>query len=92
MRRKGEEEPTMYSWDEETSLLVDWFLTTDLPEEPFRLRGGEEVTAPRKLYASLRNDIEQGVQGARAGTGALQSDLQGLFDLFGNKEEPNRHS
>jgi len=88
MRKMPDDEPVMYSWDEATSALVDWFLTTDLPGEPFRLRSGVEVTEPKKFYSSLRHDIEQGVEGARARTGALQEDLEGLFDLFGNEEEP----
>ena len=80
----------MYSWDEETSALVDWFLTTDLPGEPFRLRSGVEVTEPKRFYNSLRKDIDQGAEGARARTGALQEDLQHLFDLFGNEEKPRK--
>ena len=79
----------MYSWDEETSVLVDWFLETDLPEEPFRLRRGVEVAHPAKFYEVLKNDIAQGVEGARARTGALQEDLRCLFDLFSNEEEPH---
>jgi hypothetical protein len=73
----------MYSWDEQTSGLIDWFLSASLPATPFRLRTGVEVTNPQKFYASLRNDIEQGVDGARARSGALQEDLECLFDRFG---------
>ncbi len=76
------DEQAMYSWDEQTAQLIDWFHTAALPVEPFRLRSGVEVADPAKLYASLRSDIEHGVQGARARTGALQEDLEGLFDLF----------
>jgi hypothetical protein len=86
--KRPDNEPVMYSWDEATSALVDWFLTTDLPREPFRLRSGVEVTKPGNFYNSLKNDIEQGVEGARARTGALQEDLEDLFDLFGNEEGP----
>ena len=86
MARRSEGQPTMYAWDEETSVLVDWFLETDLPEEPFRLKRGVEVGQPRKFYEVLKNDIAQGVDGARARTGALQEDLRCLFDLFGNQE------
>ena len=89
MARRSEDEPIMYAWDEETSVLVDWFLETDLPEEPFRLRRGVEVAHPTKFYEVLKNDIAQGVEGARARTGALQEDLRCLFDLFGNEERQN---
>ena len=89
MKRPGEQ-PTMDSWDEQTSGLIDWFVSADLPVAPFRLRSGVEVTDPQKFYTSLRNDIEQGVEGARARTGALQEDLEGLFDLFRDADGPRR--
>jgi hypothetical protein len=82
MQKKRDDEPALYSWDEQTSALIDWFGLKELPVEPFRLRSGVEVTDPQKFYASLKNDIEQGVGGARARSGALQGDLEGLFDLF----------
>ena len=89
MQKKPEDEPTLYSWDEQTSALIDWFGSADLPVEPFRLRSGVEIRDPVKFYASLRNDIEQGVRGARARTGALQEDLEGLFDLFSDAGNPS---
>jgi hypothetical protein len=79
----------MYAWDEETSLLVDWFLAADPPAKRFRLKPGVEVTEPDKFCEGLKNDIAQGVEGARARTGALQDDLRALFDLFANEEGPN---
>jgi hypothetical protein len=82
MQKRPDDEPTMHSWDEHTSALIEWFDSADLPAAPFRLRSGVEVAQPQKFYTSLRNDIEQGVQGPRALTGALQEDLEGLFDLF----------
>jgi len=85
MARKSESQPTMYAWDEETSVLVDWFFETVLPEEPFRFRRGVEVAQPGKFCEVLKNDISQGVEGARARTGALQEDLRCLFDMFGRK-------
>lgn len=88
MQKRPDDESTLYSWDEQTSVLIDWFHSADLPVAPFRLRSGVEVTAPKKFYTSLRNDIEQGVKGARARTGALQEDLEGLFDLFKDAEGP----
>ncbi len=88
MDRKGSDDQTPYSWDEQTAALIDWFEDADLPTVPFRLRSGVEVTDPNQFYASLRNDIRQGVQGARARTGALQEDLEGLFDLFCDAASP----
>ncbi len=86
MQKRQDDEPTMYSWDEQTSALIDWFGSANLPVAPFRLRSGVEVTDPQRFYASLRDDIEQGVGGARARTGALQEDLEGLFDRFNDGE------
>ena len=88
MRKRPDDEPTLYSWDEQTSALIDWFDSADLPVAPFRLRSGVGVTDPQRFYTSLRNDIEQGVAGARARTGALQEDLEGLFDLFNKADGP----
>ena len=88
MKKTQTMERTVFSWDEETSALVDWFLTADLPKEPFRLSCGEEVTDPESLYGSLQNDIAQGTEGARARSGTLQEDLQNLFDLFENDQKP----
>jgi len=87
MKKGSEGEPAMYSWDEQTSGLIDWFLSQGLPILPFRLRSGVEVVDPEKLYASLKSDIEQGIQGARARTGAMQEDLEDLFDRFNDAEK-----
>lgn len=87
MPRSSEDERIPYGWDEETSVLVDWFLAAELKEEPFRLRSGVEVKETAKFYQALKNDVEQGVEGVRARTGALQEDLRALFDLFGNEEK-----
>jgi hypothetical protein len=76
----------MYSWDEQTAGLINWFLSASLAALPFRLRTGVEVTNPQRFYASLRIDIEQGVDGARARSGALQKDLECVFDRFGAAE------
>ena len=88
MPKRPDDEATLYSWDEQTSTLIDWFDSADLPVTPFRLRSGVEVTDPQRFYTSLKNDIELGVEGARALTGALQEDLEGLFDLFNDAEAP----
>ena len=87
MPRRSQDEAILYGWDEETSGLVDWFLAADLKEERFLLTSGVEVTEAAKFYQVLKHDIGQGVEGARARTGALQEDLRALFDLFGNEEK-----
>ena len=87
MKKEPEGEPGVYVWDEQTSLLIDWFLLQELPLLSFRLRSGVEVVDPEKFYASLRSDIEQGIEGARARTGAMQEDLENLFDRFSGAEK-----
>ena len=86
MQKRQDDEQIPYSWDEQTSALVDWFVSAELPGAPFRLRSGVEVADPQKFYTSLKNDIEQGVKGARTRTGALQEDLESLFDLFSDSD------
>ena len=86
MKKNAQDEPKMYAWDEETSVLVDWFLSAHPPAKPFRLKPGVEVTEPGKFYEGLKKDIVEGVEGARARAGALQDDLRALFDLFANEE------
>lgn len=89
MKKKQEADPVLYSWDEETAVLIDWFPTAALPDKRFSLRRGVKVTAPQKFRASLEDDIAQGIRGARARTGALQEDLRNLFDMFGQEVDPD---
>lgn len=63
-------------WSTPMGDLVNWFLNSRLPEEPFSLSPYEKALHPDKYYMALRLDIEAGPQGPRAR--ALAHDLRRL--------------
>jgi hypothetical protein len=65
-------------WTPKEQALIDWFLTTELPKEPFLLSQGVYIQDTQKFYAALRGGIQAGRTGPRARTGALQNDLRQL--------------
>jgi hypothetical protein len=69
-------------WPPEVQSIVDWFMTLDLPTEPFFLEAHRHVVDPEKFFQSLRQDIEAGLDGPRARMGTLQYDLQKLKVLY----------
>ena len=71
-------------WDAETAALIDWFLRTPPPPEPFELCQGVTVLRPDRFWESLESDIATGPGKARAFTGALGKDLRRLAELFGS--------
>ncbi len=75
--------PRELAWDEETSRLIEWFMRTPPPAQPFELCRGVTVARPDIWWASLRQDIVEGPGGPRAHYGAVQSNLKRLAKLFG---------
>ena len=71
------------AWNAETSHLVDWFLTTTPPCEPFELYSHVHVARPANYWQGMRANIKTGPGGPRARWGALQADLRRLGELFG---------
>ena len=71
------------AWDPETATLIEWFLTTPPPAEPFDLHQGVTVLRPEGFWDYLEGDIAAGPGKARACTGAFQRDLRRLAKLFG---------
>ncbi len=71
------------AWDPETATLIEWFLTTSPPAEPFELHQGVTVLRPEGFWDYLKGDIAAGPGKARACTGAFQKDLRRLAELFG---------
>ena len=71
------------AWDAETAALIEWFLKTPLPTEPFEMYQGVTVLRPDRFWESLKGDIAAGPGKARAYTGAFQKDLRRLAELFG---------
>ncbi len=70
-------------WDPETATLIEWFLKTPPPAEPFELHQGVTVFRPEGFWNYLKGDIAAGPGKARACTGAFQKDLRRLAELFG---------
>ena len=66
------------SWPPELQSLINWFISTDPPPEPFYLQDHLHVRDPAKFFGMLRHEVEVGPRGPRARTGALQSDLRNL--------------
>ena len=71
------------AWDPETATLIEWFLKTPPPAEPFELHQGVTILRPEGLWDYLKGDIAAGPGKARACTGAFQKDLRRLAELFG---------
>ncbi len=70
------------AWDPETATLIEWFLTTPPPAEPFELYQGVTILRPEGFWEYLKSDIAAGPGKARACTGAFQKDLRRLAELF----------
>ncbi len=70
-------------WGAETAALIEWFLRTPPPPEPFELYKGVTVMHPVHFWEYLKSDIATGPGKARACTGAFQKDLRRLAELFG---------
>ena len=89
----GEEAPRRAlpspAWTPETAALIEWFLRTPPPPEPFELYKGVTVMHPVHFWEYLKSDIATGPGKARACTGAFQKDLRRLAELFGSG--PARH-
>ncbi len=75
-------------WDSETARLIEWFLRTEPPPEPFELFPHLAIIAPARWWEAIRGDIAAGPGVARARYGALQKDLSRLAELFGGPVQP----
>ena len=71
------------AWEPEIATLIDWFMSTPPPPEPFELHQGVTILRPDKFWEYLKGDIATGPGKARAFTGAFQKDLRRLALLFG---------
>ena len=74
------------AWDTETARLVDWFLGTEPPSEPFALYPHVHVARPEGYWHGMRANLRLGPGGPRARWGALQKDLRRLAELFGGPQ------
>ena len=71
------------AWDAEIATLIEWFLRTPPPAEPFELHQGVTVLRPEGFWQYLKDDIAGGPGVARAYMGTFQKDLRRLAELFG---------
>ena len=71
------------AWDTEIAALIEWFLRTPPPSEPFELYKGVTVLRPVHFWEYLKDDIAGGPGVARAYMGTFQKDLRRLAVLFG---------
>ena len=68
--------------------IVEWFLGSTPPAEPFILKPAVRITNPRRWWRDIATDVAAGPQGPRARYGALQDDLWRIWRMFGPKTEP----
>lgn len=70
-------------WDAETTVLIEWFLGTEPPTQPFELQQAVFIARADRYWEYLKGDIAAGPNRARGRTGALHDDLKRLHQLFG---------
>ena len=66
------------AWDAETARLIEWFMRTPPPAQPFELCRGVVILKPALCLTALKRDIAEGPNGPRARYGAVLSDLKRL--------------
>ena len=71
------------AWEPEIAALIEWFLRTPPPPEPFELHPSVTVLRPDRFWEYLKGDIAARPGMARAYIGAFQKDLRRLAELFG---------
>ena len=77
-------------WDSEMARLIEWFLITEPPSQPFEISRGVTVAHPAIWWVAIRQDIAEGPSGPRAYTGALQADLRKLWTYFNEEGTQTR--
>jgi len=84
---KSEAIEVLKGWQGADKKLIDQFLLLPVPEAPFYLNPWTRVQEPGKFYAAIRRDIDRGVAGPRAKTGALVEDIERLIKLSSCKDK-----
>lgn len=70
------------------SSVVEWFMVTPPPAEPFKLKPGITISDPARWWRDTIADIAAGRNGPRATCGALQDDLWRAYRMFGPRSVP----
>ena len=74
-------------WPRDTQEIIDWFLKSQPPRQPFLLRRGVFIAVPAEYWKYLHADIVTGPGTARDYCGAVQADLRQLHKLFASDRE-----
>jgi hypothetical protein len=86
--KRDKEGMTHFSWDAETRRMIEWLKTWQPQDSSFTLLAnelGQSVVTVEDVAAfrrSLLLDVADGPGGPRSRTGALQSDVARLFNMF----------
>ena len=70
-------------WDPEMTRLIEWFLATPPPTEPFEMNPAVTIIHAGRYWEYLRGDIAAGPGRQRSYMGAFEEDLRRLYELFG---------
>ena len=65
----------------ELAPVVEWFLASTPPSEPFQLMPGVTIMDPALWWESLRDDVAAGPRVRRDRYGAVKSDLTRLYEM-----------
>jgi hypothetical protein len=79
--------PRITAWPDDVQQHIDWFNSWEGTSQPFTLYPWIKITDPSVYFASLRADLSAGPRGTRARYGAVQDDLQRLYELFGTESK-----
>lgn len=74
------EETGTSDWDTESHDLIQWFLSTKAPADPFQLQPGVWIANPARWWHSISADIALGPGGSR--WRAMQFDLRKMHAIF----------
>ena len=70
------------TWTGEAAERAEWFLSSEPPTEPFKLKQAVTVARPGPFWQHLRREVLAGPDGPRGRTGAVQDDLRCLYERF----------
>lgn len=76
-------------WSSEMGELIFWVLTADLPNKPFALHAGGEITDYKGFYRNLLGEINRGPNSENALNGNLEMRLKRLRKIVDELNKKN---
>jgi len=76
---QGKETPPPIDADDQE--LIDWFMSAELPQEPFDLDCARRVTDPKKFFNALRREVAGRQSSPRWKCAATQADIRRLKEI-----------